>query len=59
VLAALAADAARSQVDRIAGNLAFVISGRDSLSCLVHDLRRRSHQALSALAGRDVIDRFA
>jgi hypothetical protein len=30
VLAALAADAARSQVDRIAGNLAFVISGRDS-----------------------------
>jgi hypothetical protein len=26
-LAALAADAARSQVDRIAGNLAFVISG--------------------------------
>jgi len=28
-LAALAADAARSQVDRIADNLAFVISGRD------------------------------
>jgi len=27
-LAALAADAARSQVDRIAGNLAFVIVGR-------------------------------
>jgi hypothetical protein len=30
VLAALAADAARSQIDRIAGNLAFVISGRGS-----------------------------
>jgi hypothetical protein len=45
VLAALAADAARSQVDRIAGNLAFVIMGwiQHHAGCMICALAAIKH----------------
>jgi len=47
-LAALAADAARSQVDRIAGNLAFVIVGSSQhhagcMNCAVAAIKHCRH----------------